>query len=163
MYSVVMLEDFYPYESDFRLQEKQNRLWVPASFTKRAMKSNANNKRGKGKINTSVGSYIPFECSVYQMIPIYSARGEKQWIAVQAGISTLWFNIGWLPGNLDVPLRIKKKQTKNWYMFLRRNRKRELQCWNLMTLKCHCSYPYKYTLSGYFIRSPVCALINANI
>lgn len=48
MYSVVMLEDFYPYESDFRLQEKQNRLWVPASFTKRAMKSNANNREGKG-------------------------------------------------------------------------------------------------------------------
>lgn len=90
--------------------------------------------------------------------------GGGQWIAVQAGISTLWFNIGWLPGNLDVPLRIKKnKQTKNWYMFLRTNRKRELQCWNLMTLKCHCSYPYKYTLSGYFIKSPVCVLINANI
>lgn len=49
MYSVVMLEDFYPYESDFRLQEKQNRLWVPASLTKKAMKSNANNREGKGK------------------------------------------------------------------------------------------------------------------
>lgn len=161
MYSVVMLEDFYPYESDFRLQEKQNRLWVPASFTKRAMKSNANN-RGKGKINTSVGSYIPFECSVYQMIPIYSARGKKQWIAVQAGISALWFNIGWIPGNLDVPLRVKKNKQKTDICSVVQTG-RELQCWNLMTLKCHCSYPYKYTLSDYFIRSPVCVLINANI
>lgn len=39
-------------------------------------------------------------------------KGEKQWIAVQAGISTLWFNIGWLPRNLDVPLRIKKNKQK---------------------------------------------------